>query len=238
VRRLVATLGVLLALVMWLAPVSPARAETPAGPPYPDPVAGRAVYDTAGLFTAAAIAEAETTIDRIEERTGAEVVVYTQVKPEATTESTEEDASALIDQWGVGRQGFDDGLAILMNVYTEAGGRVRGQVQLYAAPGFRALYLTNEERQRIFDDEMLPLLREQRFDDAMLVALRRVDEVATAENAAQLTFARQLDAVIGIVGGLGGFLALAGYAFFHWRRYGRDPYVVDSPSIYLPAPPP
>jgi uncharacterized membrane protein YgcG len=238
VRRLVATLGVLLALVMWLAPVSPARAETPAGPPYPDPVAGRAVYDTAGLFTAAAIAEAETTIDRIEERTGAEVVVYTQVKPEATTESTEEDAIALIDQWGVGRQGFDDGLAILMNVYTEAGGRVRGQVQLYAAPGFRALYLTNEERQRIFDEEMLPLLRDQRFDDAMLVALRRVDEVATAENAAQLTFFRQLDAVIGIVGGLGGFLLLAGYAFFHWRRYGRDPYVVDSPSIYLPAPPP
>jgi len=238
VRRLVATLGVLLALVMWLAPVSPARAETPAGPPYPDPVAGRAVYDTAGLFTAAAIAEAETTIDRIEERTGAEVVVYTQVKPEATTESTEEDAIALIDQWGVGRQGFDDGLAILMNVYTEAGGRVRGQVQLYAAPGFRALYLTNEERQRIFDEEMLPLLRDQRFDDAMLVALRRVDEVATAENAAQLTFFRQLDAVIGIVGGLGGFLVLAGYAFFHWRRYGRDPYVVDSPSIYLPAPPP
>ncbi len=237
-RRLVATLGVLLALVMWLAPVSPARAETPAGPPYPDPVAGRAVYDTAGLFTAAAIAEAETTIDRIEERTGAEVVVYTQVKPEATTESTEEDAIALIDQWGVGRQGFDDGLAILMNVYTEAGGRVRGQVQLYAAPGFRALYLTNEERQRIFDEEMLPLLRDQRFDDAMLVALRRVDEVATAENAAQLTFFRQLDAVIGIVGGLGGFLVLAGYAFFHWRRYGRDPYVVDSPSIYLPAPPP
>ena len=237
-RRLVATLGVLLALVMWLAPVSPARAETPAGPPYPDPVAGRAVYDTAGLFTAAAIAEAETTIDRIEERTGAEVVVYTQVKPEATTESTEEDAIALIDQWGVGRQGFDDGLAILMNVYTEAGGRVRGQVQLYAAPGFRALYLTNEERQRIFDEEMLPLLRDQRFDDAMLVALRRVDEVATAENAAQLTFFRQLDAVIGIVGGLGGFLVLAGYAFFHWRRYGRDPYVVNSPSIYLPAPPP
>jgi hypothetical protein len=31
---------------------------------------------------------------------------------------------------------------------------------------------------------------------------------------------------------------LTGYALFHWRRYGRDPYVVDSPSIYLPAPPP
>ena len=137
----------------------------------------------------------------------------------------------------MGRQGFDDGLAILMNVYTDAAGSVHGQVQLYAAPGFRALYLTNEERQRIFEDDMLPLLREQRFDDAVLVALARVDTVATAENAAKLQLARQVDAVIGIVGGLGGFLVLTGYALFHWRRYGRDPYIVDSPSIYLPAPP-
>ena len=137
----------------------------------------------------------------------------------------------------MGRAGFDDGLAILLNVYTETGGRVRGQVQLYAAPGFRALYLTNEERQRIFDEEMLPLLREQQFDAAVLAALRRVDEVATAENAAELTFFRQLDAVIGIIGGLGGFFILSGWAIFNWRRFGRDPYVVDSPSIYLPAPP-
>ncbi|HYN48166.1 MAG TPA: TPM domain-containing protein [Candidatus Nanopelagicales bacterium] len=236
-RRLGLALIALFAVLAWLAPVVPARAETPAGPPFPEPVADQAVYDTAGLFTAATVADAEATIDRIEQRTGAEVVVYTQVKPGATTESTEEDAIALIDQWGVGRKGFDDGLAILMNVYTEAGGRVRGQVQLYAAPGFEALYLTNDERQQIFDEEMLPRLRDQEFDEALLVALKRIDAAATAERAGQLQLARQLDAVIGIIGGLGGFLLLVGYAFFHWRRYGRDPYVVDSPSIYLPAPP-
>ena len=240
-RRLAPVLVLLFAGALWLAPavtVAPARADTPAGPPYPAPVLGRAIYDTAGLFAAATIAEAEAIIDRIEERTAAEVVVYTQVKPGATTESTEADAATLIDEWGVGRAGFDDGLAILMNVYTEAGGRVRGQVQLYAAPGFSALYLTNGERQAIFDDEMLPLLRDQRFDEALLVALTRIDAAATGERAGQLQLARQVDAVIGIVGGLGGFLLLTGFAFFHWRRYGRDPYVVDSRSIYLPAPPP
>ncbi len=237
-RRLVPALGVLLVVAAWLVPVSPARADTPPGPPFPDPVVGQAVYDMAGLFTEAAVADAEATIDRIEERSGAEVAVYTQVKPGATTESTESDARALIDEWGVGRAGFDDGVAIFMNVYTEAGGRVRGQVQLYAAPGFAALYLTNEERQQIFDQEMLPRLQAQDFDGALLVALDRIDGVATAEKAAQLTFARQADAVIGIIGGLGGFLLLAGWAFFQWRRYGRDPYVADSPSIYLPAPPP
>jgi uncharacterized membrane protein YgcG len=236
VRRRVSLVAAFVLALAWIAPAV-VRAETPPGPPYPDPVVDRAVYDEADLFSPAGIAEAEEIIDRIEERTGAEIVVYSQVKPGATTESTEEDAAALIDQWGVGRQGFDDGLAILLNTYTEAGGRVRGQVQLYAAPGFEALYLTNEERQRIFDEEMLPLLRDQQFDAAVLAALRRVDEVATAENAAQLTFFRQLDAVIGIIGGLGSFLLLSGWAFFNWRRFGRDPYVVDSPSIYLPAPP-
>ena len=236
-KRLVATLGVLLALALWLAPAVVRADEVEPGPPFPAPVVDQAVYDTAGLVTEATIAEAEATIDRIEDRSGAEVVVYTQVKPWATTESTEDDAIALIDQWGVGRQGFDDGLAILMNVYTEPGGRVRGQVQLYAAPGFRALYLTNEERQRIFDEEMLPRLRAQDFDGALLVAIERVDAAATAENAARLTFARQLDALIGIGGGIGGFVLLVAWAVFHWRRYGRDPYVVDSPSIYLPAPP-
>ena len=229
-------LGVLLWLLLWLAPAA-TRAETPVGPPFPDPVAGQTVYDTAGLFSQATIANAEVTIARIEQRTGAEVVVYTQLNAGATTESTEQDAIALIDQWGVGRQGFDDGLAIFFNVYRGSDGRVRGQVQLYAAPGFSALYLTNEERQRIFDDDMAPLLAEQRFDDALRVALARIDAAATAEKAAQLQLARQVDAVIGIAGGLGGFLVLAGIAFFHWRRYGRDPYVVDSPSIYLPAPP-
>jgi uncharacterized membrane protein YgcG len=237
VARRAPILAVVLLALAWLAPAG-IRAETPPGPPFPEPVLGQAVYDTAGLFGADAIAEAEAIIDRIEERTGAEVVVYTQVKPGATTESTERDAIALIDQWGVGRAGFDDGLAILMNVYTEPGGRVRGQVQLYGAPGFRDLYLTNEERQQIFDEEMLPLLQAQRFDDAMLAALRRVDEAATAENAATLAFGRQLNALVGIGGGIGGFFVLVGWAVFHWRRYGRDPYVVDSPSIYLPAPPP
>ena len=50
-----------------------------AGPPFPEPVDGQAVYDTAGILSPAAIASAEATIDTIEERTGAEIVVYSQL---------------------------------------------------------------------------------------------------------------------------------------------------------------
>ena len=72
--RLGLALVALFALLAWLAPVVPARAEVTPGPPFPDPVVGQAVYDTAGLFNAPTIADAEATIDRIEVRTGAEVV--------------------------------------------------------------------------------------------------------------------------------------------------------------------
>src|SRR5690349_20910244 len=53
-------------------------APVPPGPPFPDPETDRAVYDYAGILSPGAIVDAESTIDRIEERTGAEVVVYTQ----------------------------------------------------------------------------------------------------------------------------------------------------------------
>ena len=124
-------------------PGAPADAPPP-GPPFPEPEIDRAVYDFAGVFEPETIAAVEETIDRIEERTKAEVVVYTQVVDSPTTEETERHALALINQWGVGRKGFDDGLAIFFDFEP---GRSSGQVQLYAAPGFAATFLTNSERQ-------------------------------------------------------------------------------------------
>ena len=207
-----------------------------AGPPFPPPVDGQAVYDTAGILSPATIANAEATIDAIEARTAAEIVVYTQlVDYGVTTEETEARARALIDQWGVGRRGFDDGLAIFFDIDPSL---EHGQVQLYAAPGFEATFLTNAERQAIFDDDMLPYLRNADFDGALDVALERIDAAATPENAARLQTARQVNAVLGLVGAPIAFLGLAGWAFMSWRRYGKDPVYLDDPSILMPAPPP
>ncbi|HSK52805.1 MAG TPA: TPM domain-containing protein [Clostridia bacterium] len=208
----------------------------PPGPPFPDPVDGRAVYDYAGAFSDDSIAAVEATIDRIEARTKAEIVVYTQVDPDGTfTERTERHAIALIDQWGVGRFGIDDGLAIFFDFDP---GVTSGEVQLYAAPGFAATYLTNAERQAIFENDMLPHLRIDDWDAAILAAMDRIDDIATPDNAARLERGRQLNAVVGILGAPGAFFGLVGWGVFWWRRYGRDPVYLDSPSIYLPAPPP
>ena len=144
-----------------------------AGPPFPEPVDGQAVYDTAELFSPEARQQAELIIDAIEAQTKAEVVVYTQSlgRDDITTEEAESHAQALMDQWGVGRHGVDDGLVILFDLDTSG---IHGQVQLYAGPGFSSSYLSEDERQAIYEDTMLPLLTDQQFDDALLATLTSV----------------------------------------------------------------
>src|SRR5687767_1651071 len=201
-----ASLATLLAVV---ALAVAAAAGAAAGPPFPDPEPDRAVYDTAGVFTGETIQSAEQTIDAIENRTGAEVVVYTQQVEYGITEAeTETHARALIDQWGIGRKGFDDGLVILYDLDPSL---EHGQVQLYAGAGYKAAFLSDSERQQLFDDEMLPLLREADLNGALLVALDRINANATPEHAARLQAARQVDAVTGLVGAPVVFLGLVGW---------------------------
>ena len=151
------------------------------------------------------------------------------------TSETESRARALIDQWGIGRAGFNDGMVIFFDIDPSL---EHGQVQLYAAPGFEAAFLSNAERQSIFENDMVPLLRNADFDGALEVALRRVDDAATPEHAAELERARQVNAVLGLVGAPVALLGLSGWAFLNWRRFGKDPVYLDDPSILMPAPPP
>jgi uncharacterized membrane protein YgcG len=217
-----------------LAAASAVAAADP-GPPFPDPEFNRAVYDTAGVFNQATIASVETTIDEIEARTGAEVVVYTQVWPRKLSESeTLDNALALMNQWGVGRLGFDDGLVILFDLDPSL---VHGQVQLYAGAGFKSTFLSDAERQAIFEDEMVPRLVNGDLDGALLTAIAKIDAAATTEHSRELETARQLNAVIGLVGGSAALLGLLGWTIFHWLRFGRDPEYTDSESVLVPAPP-
>ena len=206
-----------------------------AGPPFPPPQNGVRVYDTSDILSPATEQQAKQIIDGIEARTGAQVVVYTQdVEDGRTTDEAQADARALMDQWGVGRKGFDDGLVILFDMYP---GREHGQVQLYGGPGFAAEFLDNASRQRIYENDMLPLLRGGDFDGAVLTALQQVDSAATPEHAAELTRARQVDAVLGLLVApiVAGLLIL--WAGWKWLRYGKDPVYLDDPSVHMAGPP-
>ena len=206
-------------------------------PTYPPPIDGQRVYDEAEVLRAATRERAESVADAIEERTGAQLAIYTRLTdPGVTTEEAEADARALMDQWGVGRKGFDDGLVILYDLHR--GDTCHGQVQLFAGPGYQATFLSDGERQRIFENDMLPLLRDCDLDGALLAALAKIDANATAEHAATLTQARQLDAALGLVGGPVVLFSLIAWGAWSWLRYGRDPVYLDDPSIHIPAAPP
>jgi uncharacterized membrane protein YgcG len=215
-------------------PTRAANTGPVAGPPFPAPVTGLRVYDTAGIFSEPTIASAAATIVTIEQQTGAQVVVYTQVKPGATESSVKDDAAALGNQWKVGRAGFDDGLVLLFDMDAT---RRHGKVAFAGGGGFRATYLDDAATQRILDDTMLPLLRDGQFDAGLLAGLASVQDGTSPAAADRLQLARTANAVVGLVVAPLLLILLAGFAFLRWYRVGRDPVYLDSPSIYLPAPP-
>jgi uncharacterized membrane protein YgcG len=219
----------------WLLLAGPTLATAPpAGPPYPDAVTGQRIYDYAGLFSQSTVTQAQSLIDGIEARTGAQIAVYTQVKPESDTlDLANADALALMNQWGVGRKGFDDGLVIIFDMQTN---KRHGQVSLYAGSGYKAAFLSDADRQTIFDDDMKPLLSEGDLDGGLMIALHDIDANATPEHAATLERGRLINAVI-FVGAAGLGLVLVLYALLSWLRHGRDPIAIDDNSILMPAPP-
>jgi uncharacterized membrane protein YgcG len=236
--RLSALLGTCLATGAVLAlalPALVAAAAPPAGPPYPDAVTGQRVYDYAGIFSVAERSTAESMIHTIEVRTGAQIAVYTQVKPQSDNlDKANADALALMNQWGVGRKAFDDGLVILFDMQTNLR---HGQVSLYAGSGFRRAYLTDSDRQGIFDNDMKPLLKAGDFDAALTAALQDIDAAATPAHADELNRARILNAGVGL-GCLIFAIVLIALALLNWLRTGRDPIYTTDDSVLLPAPPP
>ena len=190
-----------------------------AGPPYPAPVEGQVVYDTAGAFSRDTAARATEIIRGIEARTGAQVVVYTQVKPESDTGAAALlDAEDLGSQWGVGRKGFDDGLVILFDLQ---GTLKHGQVALATGAGFRASFLSDADARSIIENDMRPFLTRGDLDGALRAALDRVDRATTPESAQRLAFFRVLNALIGFGGILVG-LGLVVWFAWNWLRYASS----------------
>jgi uncharacterized membrane protein YgcG len=232
--RDVARIGAAVAIALLC--VAPAGAAA-AGPPFPDPVGGQRVYDTAAIWTSATVAEADRLIRAIEDRTAAQVVVYSQVTDYGITgDDATAQAKALGTQWGVGRNGFNDGLVILFDIDPS---RVHGQVAIVGGDGFRSAYIDDAASKRIIDEAIVPLLigGAPDFNGALLAGLGRVDRETTPQRASDLQRTRLVNAVLGvIVAPLLGLLLIS-WALFHWLRYGRDPVYLDDPSILMPAPP-
>jgi uncharacterized membrane protein YgcG len=201
---------------------------------FPDPVPRQAVYDPAGAIDPDVERALEAQVDAIEARSGAELAIYVQVDDSATADSNLAAARALLDQWGVGRAGYDDGLVILISFESNLR---HGQAHYYAGAGFLRGYLSQSDLQSIFDQVILPSAAQGQIGGGLIEAVNLIGAAITPEATARLNLLRQVNGVVGIVGAPVSFLLIVGIAFFAWRREGDDPEVLDSPSILMAGPP-
>ncbi|MEO8251392.1 MAG: TPM domain-containing protein [Chloroflexota bacterium] len=201
---------------------------------FPPPVHGQAVYDPANALDPGIEQVLERRIDDIEARSGAEIVVYVQVDELATEDSNLAAARALMDQWGVGRAGYDDGLVWLVSLESN---QVHGKVSYFAGAGFLRGYMSQGDLQAVIDNVIVPAAQQGQLSGGLVSALDVVGSAITPSATDRLNLLRQVNAVVGLGGAPVSFLLIVGFAFRAWRRQGDDPEVLDSPSILMAGPP-
>ena len=175
------------------APGPTAAAAVGAGPPFPDPVEDEAVYDQAGVLRPAVVAELERRIDAVEADTGAEMVVYIQVDPGITEDANLAKAAALIDQWGIGPSGFDDGLVLLVGLEPD---RVHGKVSLYGGSRFSSQHIDENELTGIIQSDFVPRAADGDLNTATLDTIDAVQQ-QIAPDTIPLSVGRVLNAALG-----------------------------------------
>jgi uncharacterized membrane protein YgcG len=199
--------------------------------------AGVYVYDIAGIWNQATIQSAQATIEQIRARTQAEIAVVSWPTGESSidTATARIDARTIMDAWGVGRAGVNDGLVILFDMETSL---EHGEIYLYTGSGFRDTYLSDEEAAGVVNDTMLPKAKDGDLNGALLAGLASVDHVVQVggnpDRAGRFALLMAGSALV-----IGGALAVVGFFLLTWLRRGRDaaiPLIDD--SVLLPAPPP
>lgn len=147
-----------------------------AGPPYEERDPDQPVRDDVGVLDEATVQALDETILRLRDELSIDAVVLIQTKPEADTlAKATADARALVDTWGVGGGAELDGLVILVDLDESA---CHGQFVLYADEEMRAR-VSNTERQRIFDEELKPLLADCGIGAAVQTGLGSIEKRLT-----------------------------------------------------------
>jgi uncharacterized membrane protein YgcG len=205
------------------------------GAVFPAPTVDKSVYDPAGALSSQAEAALEARIDAIEQRSGAELAIFVRITPDVTDDSNLADARRLMDEWGIGRRGFDDGFVILLSFFDTT--FQHGSLSTYAGSGFKAVYFSEEPQTALRDGTIIPALRQGSLDSGLLSAVDEVGASITPEATDRLEMYRTINGLVGLPGGMLALVLTLGVALVAWRRYGDDPDLTDSPSILMAGPP-
>jgi uncharacterized membrane protein YgcG len=204
----------------------------------PPNLPGVNVYDFASIWDRSTIVAAQKVADAIKQRTQAEVAIVSWPTDnyDVSTETARADALSIMNTWGVGRAGVNDGLVVIFDMDRDS--TSHGQIYLYAGSGFLDQYLAEDEAADIVNNDMLPKAKDGDLDGALLAGLAKVDHVVQPGGNPDRGTRTLIHAllVIALLGGAG--LVLALFLRTWWAR-GRDARVIlIDDSVLLPAPPP
>ena len=160
-------LGVASAVVLWLALAPLALAIT-----LPPSEAGRSVYDLAGIWRAETIASTQQTADRLRSQTGVEMAILSipTGEPSVTTETAAADAKSVMDTWGVGQAGVNNGIVVLFELDSTM---KHGQIYILGGSGILSTYLSQSAIQGIADD-MIGNAKAGDLDAALAAGMREI----------------------------------------------------------------
>jgi uncharacterized membrane protein YgcG len=226
-NRLLRAAAAAIALALILAPLALAFDLPPSQ-------AGKYVYDFAGIWSSGVIDSAQQTADRLRSQTGVEMAVVSIPTGESSvsTSEAEQTAKDIMDAWGVGQAGVDNGIVVLFDLDTSLR---HGQIYVYGGRGIVSKYLSPAAAQSVAND-MIDRAKAGDLVGALTVGMREIADAvdnpgSRLESAPLLEWPGLVVVVLDV-------LVLAG-AFALWWRDGRDPPIplIDD-SVLLPAPPP
>jgi uncharacterized membrane protein YgcG len=196
------------------------------------------VYDLAGIWSKPTIDQAQSIAVAIRDRTQAQLAVVSWPSdiPDISTEEARADAITIMNTWGVGRAGVNDGLVVLFDM--DLGSRRHGQIYLYGGRGFIEPYMSQDESDAIVFDHMLPHAIEGDLDEALLAGMRRLDAIVQPGGNPERSGQAMLNIVLAAAV-LGFAILVFGLFLRTWWERGRDAAVplIDD-SVLLPDPPP
>lgn len=207
-------LPIVLALVLALAPVG-VRGETLEELENPRVARGGWVTDAAGVLSPTAEAKIDSLAAGLQRQTGHELALVTV--HDTGERSPREFATALLNAWGIGRKGHDDGVLILIATDVH-------RIEVETGYGVESV-LPDGRVGRILDSHVMPALRKGDWDAATVGGTREFARIlATWETEAAAEersregrrgLALLLSVGVAILTALG---AALGFGLRYWRR--------------------
>lgn len=195
------------------------------------------VYDLAHIWQPDTVARAQQVAESVRARTQATIVVVSWPTGlgSVSTGTARTDAAAIMDAWGVGRRGVNDGLVVLFDM--DATNR-HGQVYLYAGSGFLDTWLNDAEAASIVNGEMLPKAKDGDLDGALVAGMDHLDRIVQPGGNPDRALWSSIRLFLSIAVLVAGAALLGRFLRTWWLR-GRDARtVLIDDSVLLPEPPP